>query len=529
MNKKEMIINKTKIICEVDDKEVKIVNESLYPIYFSTKKRWFKELTIAMNFDFTKGLPPIYEQFKRLFDASNDEIETALKELNVFISNFVKVTRLENKHIVAHLKEAHHFKVFRQGEESSKLVVFDKTHYKNAYHVIDQMTRLQCNDKDSTRDFTGDFNDIIARLKAHSDLLCEKDDFDKDNGLINVNNGILDLEKGEIVDEHSHKFLSLTKWDIDYDKDATCPDFDAFMLQILPDETARQLVLEEMGFILYKKYSHQNAFLWLGKGANGKGVLIRILKKIFGSHNTTSITVKELMDAHMRVSLVDKLAVFCGEVSDTLLEDADLFKKLTGEDDFLVNPKFKEPYDLTNNAKMFFAANEFPNIAENTYGIKRRWIVTEFPLQLAKKDIKPNLSDELLKEKNGIFNRICEAYASLKKRGMFYYDDELTEEWFHSNDTTSVFIDEVFDKGGHTQTSLLYTAYRIHAEENGNRPMSSRKLKQRLENIGHLQTRNKLYSCFDNITPKREWLRKLAAHYKKTGKPCPEQLSMFKF
>ncbi|MEM4964481.1 MAG: phage/plasmid primase, P4 family [Pyrobaculum sp.] len=144
-------------------------------------------------------------------------------------------------------------------------------------------------------------------------------------------------------------------------------------------------LLELIGYVLYPHdYPLHKATLLVGKGANGKSTYLQLIRTVVGSENVASVNMTELDPAVNRFAvsnLVNKLVNISSEPYRSKVFDATRFKELTGEDVVLIDRKNRDPINYRNYAKLIFAANELPQVTEDTYAFWRRWIVIEFPNQ----------------------------------------------------------------------------------------------------------------------------------------------------
>ncbi|MEM4554214.1 MAG: phage/plasmid primase, P4 family, partial [Ignisphaera sp.] len=142
------------------------------------------------------------------------------------------------------------------------------------------------------------------------------------------------------------------------------------------------LLLEIIGYTLYPhEYPFHKAVLLVGSGFNGKTTYLRLIEKILSKQNIASVNLMEL-DPHVNrfaaADLYGKLANLSSEPAKGVF-DPTLFKMATGEDPMPFERKHRDRFLDHNYAKMIFAANELPQVSEDTVAFWDRWIVIEFP------------------------------------------------------------------------------------------------------------------------------------------------------
>lgn len=121
-------------------------------------------------------------------------------------------------------------------------------------------------------------NEVINRVK---DLTyVDRSKFDSKPNIINVSNGLLDIHTQQLTN-HSPEFLSTVQIPVKYDPNAKCPNILKFLSQILESEDIR-VVLQLIGYCLYRTTEYERAFIFFGSGSNGKSTLLRIIEYLLG-------------------------------------------------------------------------------------------------------------------------------------------------------------------------------------------------------------------------------------------------------
>ncbi|MEM4436133.1 MAG: phage/plasmid primase, P4 family [Thermosphaera sp.] len=142
------------------------------------------------------------------------------------------------------------------------------------------------------------------------------------------------------------------------------------------------LLLEIIGYTLYPhNYPFHKAILLVGEGSNGKSTYLKLIETILSKANVSNVSLSDLdprINRFAAADLYNKLANISSEPPKRTFEPT-LFKMLTGEDLIRMERKFRDSFNAYNYAKMTFAANELPQVTEDTYAFWRRWIVVEFP------------------------------------------------------------------------------------------------------------------------------------------------------
>ena len=132
--------------------------------------------------------------------------------------------------------------------------------------------------------------EVIQKIKRRT--LTNRDEFDSNEEIINIENGLLNIHTRELKD-HSPDFLSTIQLPVQYNPSARCPNILRFLGQVLHPQdvfTAMQI----FGYILLKSSKFEKAFMLFGSGNNGKSVFIKLIESFVGRQNTSHVALQDL-------------------------------------------------------------------------------------------------------------------------------------------------------------------------------------------------------------------------------------------
>src|SRR5690606_9367628 len=113
------------------------------------------------------------------------------------------------------------------------------------------------------------------------------------------------------------------------DPDAPSPTkFRAFLESVLPDEAVRRRVQEYFGYTLTCDARYQVAQYWLGSGANGKGVLAKIVMAL---HSRPESVQLDGLDGFKLASLIEATLIYCDEAPRTPMNEQIVESLIAGE------------------------------------------------------------------------------------------------------------------------------------------------------------------------------------------------------
>jgi putative DNA primase/helicase len=162
-------------------------------------------------------------------------------------------------------------------------------------------------------------------------------DWDNQPMLFACANGVIDLKTGKLRDGKPEDRLILHS-PVLFDENARCPRFEKFLVEIFNrDADLIDFVHRAIGYTITGLTTEQVLFLLYGGGANGKSVLLSILRTVLGeyAYNMPFSTV-ELKDRSSIpndvAALADKRLVTSAETNDGSRFNEARIKALTGCD-----------------------------------------------------------------------------------------------------------------------------------------------------------------------------------------------------
>lgn len=319
---------------------------------------------------------------------------------------------------------------------------------------------------------------------------------------INFRNGMLDWSAGT-MHPHSSEAASTVQIPWDYQPEATCPRFDAFLDSVMSPDY-QKLVWEMIGYLLYSGNPLQVAFLLHGSGGNGKGTLIKVITAMLGKENLAHQSLDALNgDKFAAASLFGKIANIAGDIDATFQESTARFKMLTGEDRFSGEYKYGDSFGFDNFAVPLFSANKIPGSADVSKGYLRRWVNVEFDRAFTGDPITGLGESLAATEIPGVIAKGLSMLGGLLKDG-FTIEGEATkgrDEFAKSIDQVRQWVEadclEVEDS--RVKQDDLYTDYKFWASHNGNGKLKASDFYARLEGAGFPRKKVRGERIFEGI------------------------------
>jgi putative DNA primase/helicase len=218
---------------------------------------------------------------------------------------------------------------------------------------------------------------------------------DADPMKLNVANGTLVLgrrEGGDYVEFQPHDPADLiTKIaPVDYDPEAVCPNYDAFLAFVQPEAPLRRFLHQWAGISATGDVGEQKLVFFWGKGKNGKSTLVDAWAHVLGEYGE-SVPIETFLDqgrGRNAGAATPDLAILPGvrflrtsepEKGAKLAEA--LIKLATGGEPLQVRHLNRDYFKFYPSFKLTMSGNYRPSIAGTDDGIWRRvllvpWIVT---------------------------------------------------------------------------------------------------------------------------------------------------------
>lgn len=332
---------------------------------------------------------------------------------------------------------------------------------------------------------------------------------------INLLDGTLVIDKGGVkTRKHDPNDFLKHLLDYSYNADATCPKFDAFFTEILPDKESRLVFFEHVAAAFFK-HGHglklEKGLILYGKnGANGKSTLLDAVTEVIGKENVSFETPDELFspNTYALPSVEGKLLNITSEITKTI-DGSKMSKYLTGET-LPTRQIYGERYTLTDYPKMIISANELPRTTKTGNSYYRRWHVLPFNIEIPPEKRDPDLLLKITEgQKPGILNHIIRAIERLSKNRRFSpckASDEAVRQYKSDGDSVLEFLEEKGYKKSDSQwlkLPELYLTYKEFCEASGYKSCSKASFRERMHKAGYPPKRGICYYKPDGSFKKR--------------------------
>ena len=352
---------------------------------------------------------------------------------------------------------------------------------------------------------------MVSLAESEAGIPCLMDEWDRNPWLLNVANGIIDLEKMRFCDKHQRD-LNITKMaPTFYEPKAERPAFEKFLEKILPDSETRQFVQRASGYALSGDISEQVIFILYGQGANGKSVFLEALRTVLGKDFSILISPDILTQKQTEMhptglaDLWGKRLVCTSETGEGRKLAEALIKQITGEDTVRARFMRQDFFEFNATHKIWLATNHKPNIRGTDYAIWRRIVLIPFEVKISQAERDKHLSKKLAKEASGILNWMLEGFRAWQEEGLNPPKAVLaaTKEYREEQDVIARFIKEktTANPNGKIQAAALYALYSAWSTANGEYQLSATSFGKKLSENGYTKyISNGTWYCGIEIT-----------------------------
>lgn len=215
--------------------------------------------------------------------------------------------------------------------------------------------------------------------------------------ILNLQNTRLDIRSGKCL-EFEPDIIEFGRIPVVYDPSAYCADLDKMLNRVfLGDREVINLFEEMLGAVLLKHNRYQKAFLFCGKGSNGKSTILDLIKTFLGSTNYSTLSLEEVTGRFNRVLLEHKSANIGDDIDNVTIKDTGTLKKMIAGNSIMVESKGDMGYTADLYATHIYSANEIPRSFDKTDGFYRRWLIIPFNAKFSAddEDYDPMIGDKI--------------------------------------------------------------------------------------------------------------------------------------
>ena len=279
------------------------------------------------------------------------------------------------------------------------------------------------------------------------DNYVDRNAFDTNPNIINMANGLYNIKTGILP--HTPKYLSLHKSPIIYDADATCPNIDKYISEVVPSKYI-PTIYEIGGYAMAARKNLKRAFIFVGEKNSGKSVLIKLLGNLVGNSATTDVSPITVSNTtYGAAEYYGKQLNLVDDLGETPIENTGVLKSVIGGGRINAQFKYAQPFDYEPNILCVFATNQIPKVKPFDEAFASRFSIIPFPnLFEVGVNADPDIMNKLgtSSEMSGFFNECVRAYLDMIDRGTFTAQKTLSDDvkaYKYMSSPVERFLDEM--------------------------------------------------------------------------------------
>ena len=348
----------------------------------------------------------------------------------------------------------------------------------------------------------GPLSNALTLLKGKPGIIASPSELDRDPMLLGVNSClVVDLRTGQ-VRKQSPKDLMTKRAPVDYDPNAKCPRFEAFLVSIFEGKQDLIDFLQRwVGYVLTGKTTEQQMLFGYGFGANGKSVLFSVISELLGSYAVSAPIETFMMSSnnegpksYLLARLAGARLALANETSDGQRLAESLIKEMTGGERIASAHKYGHLFEFMPTFKLAIVGNHKPVIRGTDDGIWRRLQLLPFKRKFEVSEQDPQLKQKLFGELSGILNWAIAGCLVWQKEGRLTMPPVMQSEvsqYRSESDVIGLWLEErcIDDQNESTTAESLYLSYDNWCKSNGHKPASQTTLGRRLNERGYQKKR----------------------------------------
>lgn len=323
----------------------------------------------------------------------------------------------------------------------------------------------------------------IALATSEPGIPVLPDEFDRDSMLLNVENGTLDLETGQLRPHSPDDRISKLA-PVQHDISATCPRWLAFLSEIFEGDAAKIRYMQKaLGYTLTGKTTERAVFFLWGVGKNGKSTLLTVMSVIMGDYHQKTPT-ETIMAKRNDGGIPNDIAALKGarlvtasETEENRRLNVSKVKDMSGNEELTARFLHGEFFKFRPQFKLWLSTNHKPVIPGNDRAMFDRCKLVPFTYRVPDDQIDKDLEQKLLAEAPGILNWLIDGCLAWQSEGLEPPKSvvDATEQYRTEMDQLAAFFADrcILGPEYRATSSALYAAYKAWCEANGEKQNSA--------------------------------------------------------
>ena len=349
----------------------------------------------------------------------------------------------------------------------------------------------------------GALRSLLERLKAIPGVTVLAGAFDRDRHLLNILDGTVDLRTGAVLTHDStHLITRVIHQAYDPKAPATCDLWNDTLERFQPDAEVREFLKVFAGYCATGETRERKMIIAYGIGRNGKGTLMEPLVKALGPYAKVVQTATferggSRDNPYAMADLRGARLVSAAETNRGTGFNEALVKSITGGGQQSTRGIYERSVSWEPEFKLVLETNNKPRIRESGPAIWDRVVLVPFDVRLEAADVKPSVKQRLVDggdEQRAILAWVISGAVAYYKSGL-----KVPEAIRRASDAFRADSDELAEfletrcsraEANLVRARVLHQAHSTWREDEHEKPLTSRALKDALTDRGYVQKRD---------------------------------------
>ena len=459
-------------------------------------------------------------------DIAEEEAEQAqIARLRKLVTGEVNNLKLDHMALLELVNEVNHIRKLK--EQVNAFAAYKNGVYITGPEARNEITStvkdilIRCKeaiDIDALRLYT---NRVDTELWNQISLTAQPtaiDEWDKDDYLLNVKNGVVDLIKGKLM-PHSPEYLMTKQSPIKYDPGKKCPRWEEVIEKQLGTGEQAKYFQAMCGRILTGDMNSKAFYLIYGGTDTGKSIVLGTIASILGTYaiRASRETFVASPYDNPRWETANWVGARLVHVQEFKPEDywhEPLLKDISGGDVITAVQKHMKPFNYVPKCKIVMATNHIPKSNTMDRSFVNRVRILPFENRIPETEKDYNLYQRLMREYPGILNYMIKGIEMWDEvgQGVPEWMEEHLDSYKIVEDPLCMFTDNTLKeaKGQKIQASQLYQNYLDYMRIIDMAPLTQTLFGRAMTHKGYRKGQSKGKYYYLNVTMKDrgDWMKK---------------------